>query len=180
MSAFVALLRGVNVGGNRKVAMADLRELAASLGLTDPQTLLQSGNLVFRSSARSAPQLEALLEKGAAGRLGIETDFIVRSAAELASIVERNPFPKEAASDPARLAVVFLKAPAGASASKSLQAAIKGREVARVDGRQVYIVYPDGMGASKLTLPVIDRALGTRGTARNWNTVLKLGALTRS
>jgi uncharacterized protein (DUF1697 family) len=180
LTSFVALLRGVNVGGNRKVAMSDLRALATSLGLGDARTLLQSGNLVFRSNVRSAAQLETLLENGAASRLGVETDFVVRSSAELDAIVARNPFPKEAERDPAHLAVVFLKTSPSASASKALQAAIRGREVAQVDGRQAYIVYPDGMGTSKLTLPVIDRALGTRGTARNWNTVLKLGALARA
>lgn len=177
MTSFVALLRGVNVGGNRKIAMADLRALASSLGLADPRTLLQSGNLVFRSNAPTGSPLETLLEKGAATRLGLETDFVVRSAADLASIVARNPFPGEADDDPAHIVVVFLKATPPPSASKALQAAVKGRESVRIDGRQAYIVYPDGIGDSKLTLPVIDRALGTSGTARNWNTVLKLAAL---
>jgi uncharacterized protein (DUF1697 family) len=170
MTTQIALLRGINVGGNKMVAMSDLRALAARLGLRDARTLLQSGNLIFRSDKQPA-KLEALLEKELDG-----VTVFVRNAAEWAQIVARNPFPAEAKNDPGHLLVMLLKE---AKDVTSLQAAIVGREVLRADGRQLYIVYPDGQGTSKLTNALIERKLGTRGTARNWNTVMKLAALTQ-
>lgn len=177
MTVHIALLRGINVGGNKMVAMADLRALVASLGFSDVRTLLQSGNVVFRSQGKAAARLETLLETEVEKRFGLETSFIVRTAAEWDDAIAKNPFPAEAESDPARLVVMFLKAAPDAAAVKALQAAIKGRETVRADGRQAYLVYPDGQGSSKLTINVIEKHLGSRGTARNWNTVRKLAAL---
>jgi len=176
MAINVALLRGVNVGGNRKVAMSDLRGLLAKLGLADARSLLQSGNLVFRSDARPA-ELESLLEAEAERRLGLRTDFFVRTAQEWREVVARNPFREAAERDPGHLVVVFLKEAPDKGGARALQASITGPEIARCDGRQAYIVYPAGIGDSRLTAGVIDRMLGTRGTGRNWNTVLKLAAL---
>ena len=171
----VALLRAVNVGG-RMVAMAELKALTADLGLGDPRTLLQSGNLVFRADTGTDAELEAQLEAAIAERLGVRTDVHVRGAADLGQIVARNPFPKEAESDPGHLLVMFLKSSPAAAAVEALQAAVKGRETVRAAGRQAYIVYPDGVGQSKLTNAVIERHIGGLGTGRNWNTVLKLAA----
>jgi len=95
MAACIALLRAVNLGSHNKVAMADLRELLSELGLKNPQSLLQSGNLVFDAKARSTAQLEKLLETGAAKRLGLSTGFYVRTGAEWQQVIADNPFPKE-------------------------------------------------------------------------------------
>jgi uncharacterized protein (DUF1697 family) len=176
LTTHVALLRAINVGGRKPVAMADLRDLLAGLGFADGRSLLQSGNLVFRSSRSGAP-LERLLEAEAETRLGLETDFFVRTAAEWEEIMAHNPFPREAERDPSHLLTLFLKDATGPAALKALQAAITGPEVVRAWGRQAYIVYPDGIGRSRLTNALIERKLGTRATGRNWNTVLKLGAL---
>ena len=170
----VAFLRAVNVGGTGRLAMSDLRALAGDIGLEEPRTLLQSGNLVFGTGGKSPAALEKLLEREIAGRLAVQTDVMVRTAKDLKAVVERNPFPKEARSDPARLHVHFLKAPAGAAKVASLNAAIKGRETVKGTGSEVFIHFPDGAGASKLTGAVIERHLGARGTSRNWNTVTKL------
>ena len=173
----IALLRGINVGGHKQVSMADLRDLLTRLGLADVRSLLQSGNLVFGATGRTAGQLERLLETEAAKRLALETDFFVRTAKEWNDVVARNPFRKEAARDPGHLIVMFLKDPPSVRGVTALQAAITGREVVRAGGKHLYIVYPDGAGRSRLTNAVIDKQLGTRGTGRNWNTVLKLDAL---
>ena len=166
----IALLRAVNVAGHKMVAMADLRELLTTLGFQNVRSVLQSGNLVF--DARGASKnVEALLEKESAKRLGLETAFFVRTAAEWDAIIDANPFPREAKEDPGRLVVLFLKDDGDGTA---LQKAIKGREVARGKGKQLYVFYPDGQGRSKLTNALIEKTLGTRATARNWNTVLKL------
>jgi uncharacterized protein (DUF1697 family) len=119
-----------------------------------------------------------LLEDGAAKRLGLSLDFFVRSAAEWARVIAANPFLDEAKNDPARLVVVVLKNAPERAAVAALQKAIKGREVVRAKGREAFITYPDGQGRSKLTMALIERHLETSGTARNWNTVLKLAALT--
>jgi len=176
LTTHVALLRAINVGGHKLVAMEDLRDFLAELGFADPRSLLQSGNLVFRSS-RSGVGLERWLEAEAKTRLGLETNFFVRTAAEWEEIVTHNPFPREAERDPGHLLTLFLKDAPDPAAVKALQAAITGREVVRAWGRQTYIVYPDGVGRSKLTNALIEKKLGTRGTGRNWNTVLKLGAI---
>jgi len=157
--------------------MADLRDLLTQLGLVNPNSLLQTGNLVFRCEGRTGVQLERLLEGEAAKRLKLETDFFVRTAKEWQAIIANNPFPGEAKRDPAHLVLMALKDAPGAAALQELRAAIKGREVVRTDGRQAYLVYPDGIGRSRLTNVLIEKKLGTRGTVRNWNTVLKLAAL---
>ncbi len=177
MTSYVALLRGVNVGGKKPVAMADLRALLTRLGFADPKSLLQSGNLVFRAAGKTAAQLERLLDMEATKRLGLDTQFFVRSAAEWKAIVAGSPFLEEAKRDPARLVLVALKDAPDAKRVKALQSAVVGREVVRARGREAYIVYPDGQGRSKLNNALIERVLGTRATARNWNTVLKLDAL---
>ncbi len=174
MTTYVALLRGINVGGNKLVAMADLRALVTRLGFADVRTLLQSGNLVFRGDRRTPAQLERLLQAETERRLGIEVAYFVRTAREWHAVVARNPFRAEAARDPARLAVMVLKDAPAARAVAALRAAITGREAVRAAGRHLYVVYPDGMGRSRLAHPLIEKLLGTRATGRNWNTVRKL------
>jgi uncharacterized protein (DUF1697 family) len=177
MAIHIGLLRAVNLGSHNKVGMADLKELLGALGFKDARSLLQSGNLVFDSGAKKGAALEALLEAEAKKRLGLDTDFFVRTASEWQALIADNPFPEEAKRDPGHLVALCCKeapTPAGVAA---LQAAIKGREVVRAKRRQAYLVYPDGIGNSRLTAAVIEKHLGTVGTGRNWNTVLKLGAL---
>jgi uncharacterized protein (DUF1697 family) len=180
MIRHVALLRAVNLPSHNKVGMADLRQLLGDLGLQDVQSLLQSGNLVFGSKGRTSAQLEALLESEAKTRLGLDTDFFVRTASEWSTVISGNPFPEEAERDPGHLLVIFLKDEPDHKDVAALQAAITGREVVRAQGRHAYIVYPDGVGRSRLTNVLIEKKLRTRGTGRNWNTVLKLGALAGS
>ncbi len=118
-----------------------------------------------------------MLETQSEKLLALKTDFRVRSAKEWKSAIARNPFLEAAECDPAHLVVMFLKDAPAAKNVKKLRAAIKGPELLRADGRQAYIVYPSGIGRSRLTNALIERKLGTRATGRNWNTVLKLGAL---
>ncbi len=177
MPVHIAFLRGINVGGRNAVGMADLREMVGKLGFTGAKTLLQSGNLVFAAAGKTPTALEKLLEQETAKRLGVACDYVIRSEKELAKVVAANPFPKAAKDDPSHLVVVFLKSAANAKDVQALQESIPGRETVRGDGKHLYITYPDGIGTSKLTNVVIEKKLGTRGTARNWNTTLKLLAL---
>ncbi len=170
----IALLRAVNVGGTGKVKMADLRAMTEKLGFTEAETLLQSGNLVFGGAKDSDARLEALFEKELEQRLGVRSDFMIRTPAEWDAIVAANPFSKEVAADPRFVHVMALKAAPDTSALAALQGAIVGNEKVALNGRELYIHYADGAGRSKLTNVVIEKKLGTRGTARNWNTVLKI------
>lgn len=178
MTTHVGLLRAINLGSYNRVAMRDLCALLDKLGMRDTRSLLQSGNVVFGSDVKSPPKLESVLEAALAKRLGVETDVFVRTAKEWQAIIAGNPFPKQAKDDPGHLVVMCLKDAPDAAAVTALQQAITGREVVRAGSRHAYFVYPDGMGRSKLTIKLIEKKLGTSGTARNWNTVLKLGALT--
>jgi uncharacterized protein (DUF1697 family) len=177
MTTYVGLLRGINVGGNKMVAMAELREMVTALGFGDVKTLLQSGNIVFRGPARATAKLESQLEAALEKRFGMHVDFHVRTADEWRAIVDANPFHVEAKKDPGHLLVTCFKAPLDTANVKALRAAIPGRETLHADGRQLYMVFPDGVGTSKAPA-LADKKLGARGTARNWNTVLKLAALT--
>lgn len=173
----IAVVRAINLPGHNKVSMADLKALLVGLGFTDAQTLLQSGNVVFSGGSKATAVLEQMLERAATKELGVETDFFVRTAKEWQAIIDANPFPREARDDPSHLLAVITKDEVSAANVAALQKAIVGREVVRATGRCAYIVYPDGIGRSKATGAFIDKKLGTSGTARNWNTVLKLAAL---
>jgi len=179
VTRYIAFLRAINVGGRNRVAMRDLLGVLDALGLEGGRSLLQSGNLVFLAEGRSGVELERLLEEKTAARLSLRTEYMVRSAEEWERIVARNPFREEAERDPGRLLVMFFKDEPGKDAMTALQAAIKGPERAHVDGKQAYVVYPEGQGRSKLTVDLIERRLQTRGTGRNWNTVVKLAEMLR-
>ncbi|HYM25407.1 MAG TPA: DUF1697 domain-containing protein [Vicinamibacterales bacterium] len=176
--SFVAFLRAINLAGKNTVAMADLRKMIESAGHRNARTLLNSGNVVFECAGkRECSAMERAFETASQKAFGFVPDFFVRTADELKAVVAGNPFPKEAKSDPGRLIVVFLKDAPGAPRVKTLQDSIPGREVIRMKpagSRHLYIYYPDGQGRSKLTMTMIEKHLGSRGTARNWNTILKL------
>ena len=179
MPTYVGLLRAINLGPHNRVAMGDLRSMCAAIGLADPKTLLASGNVVFQSRIASTGRLEKALEEASTKHLGVTTDYFVRSAGEWQAIIAANPFPEEADDNPGRVLMMCLRDAPTAAEVKALQAAIKGREVVKAKGKQAYFLYPDGIGRSKLTIKMIESALATRGTARNWNTVIKLGELTQ-
>ncbi len=176
MPAFVALFRAVNVGGRGIVPMRDLVAMATRLGFEAPRTLLQSGNLVFSTSTSDPDVLERRLETAAKAELDLDTRVLVRSAAAWADLVVSNPYSDFARSDPSHLVVMPLRAIPTAKATVALRAAILGRETVATNGTTLYLTYPEGIGRSKLTSAVIERCLGTVGTARNWNTVLRIAA----
>lgn len=179
MTTYIALLRGVNLAGNKMVAMADLRAVIAKLGFSDVKTLLQSGNVTFRGSPKAPAKLEAQLEAAIEKRFGFKVECHVRTADEWRRVIDGNPFRAAAKKDPGHLLVSCFKAPLDPANVKALQAAIaalNGPELLKADGRHLYMVFPDGVGNSKANR-IIDRKLGALGTARNWNTVQKIAAL---
>ncbi len=135
MTIYLALLRAINLAGHKPVAMADLRELLTKLGFTDVRSALQSGNLVFRSKARSTSQIERLLESDAEKRLALQTDFFVRTAEQWKEVIANNPFRQEAERDPSHLVAFFLKDapdPKDVAAAPSFSTVFQLRPVVRV------------------------------------------------
>jgi uncharacterized protein (DUF1697 family) len=177
MPVYVALLRAVNLGPHNRIAMSDLRSALESTGATDVRTLLQSGNAVFESKARSAASVTSALAAVLKRDHALDTGVFVRNAAAWRAAVDGNPFPAEARDDPGHVVLMPLDGTPASSALAALQAAITGRERAALRGSDLYLHYADGIGRSKLTNALIERKLGVTGTGRNWNTTLKILAL---
>jgi uncharacterized protein (DUF1697 family) len=175
MGRMVALLRAVNVGG-RKLPMAELRSLCAELGWTDVATYIQSGNVVFTAPGK-AEAIEVALEKAIARQFGMDVPVLVRSKAEWAKYQAENPFPQEAKDEPARLMLVVTKKPPAAGAAEAIEARATAGERVRLADDVLWFHFPNGAGASKLTPSLVDRVIGSPGTARNYNTVMKLKAM---
>jgi uncharacterized protein (DUF1697 family) len=171
----VALLRGINVGRAKRVAMADLRALVEGLGYKDVRTLLNSGNVVF-TAPRAAPRdAAARIEKALATGLGVSSRVTVLSAADVAAAVTECPL-LEAAADPSRLLVAFLRDPADRAKVEPLLKQNWAPEALAVGRRVAYLWCPDGMLDGRLA-EAVGRALGDGVTTRNWATVQKLHAL---
>jgi uncharacterized protein (DUF1697 family) len=168
----IVLLRGINLASRRRVGMADLRELLAGHGYEDVRTHLQSGNVVLTSSLpaeRLARKLERELEDG----LGFEIEVIVRTRADLARVVARNPL-GTVATDPSRYLVTFLGVKPPARLVHELQAADVAPEQVVVSGREIYSWHPDGLQRSPLAKLISTTAAKASGTNRNWRTVTRL------
>lgn len=176
MTRFVALLRGINVGGTRKLPMAELRTQAGKLGWRDVATYIQSGNLVFTATGK-APALEAELETALARHFGFEVPTLVRSAREWNALVAANPLPELAEADSAHLLVGLTKAKPRKEALAELRARAQGKERVELAGGALWLHYADGVARSKLTPAVLDRCVGSTVTARNWRTVQELASM---
>lgn len=174
MGDYIALLRGINMGGRKKIAMSDLRVVAEALGYTSVQTLLQSGNLVFATPSKTTAALETQIQTALTKHLGLTTHVLVRTAGEWKKLIAANPFADEATHDPSHLALMLLKIKPSAAAVAALRKTVVGRECFKADGRALYAYFPDGFGNLRFTTALIDRALSTTATARSWNTVLKI------
>ncbi len=179
MTRWVALLKGVNVGGNRRLPMAELKHLVESAGYSDVKTLLASGNVVFTGDDALPAKIEAHLEAEASQRLALNTNFLVRNLPAITAAMAANPYPDAAADRPSRLLVVFLRDPAPADLVERIAAVHSGPERLATIGHQLYIDYIDGetMRASKLSQAMAKAKAPLVATARNWNTVQKIEAL---
>jgi uncharacterized protein (DUF1697 family) len=173
MKTYVALIRGINVGGRNTVPMAELREMLGEQGLEDVVTYIQSGNVVFRSSDRSVTKLAARIEDGIGETFGCKVRVILRTPTELERIAAGNPFLRRKA-DPAKLHVVFLDAKPAARAVADLDPGRSPPDEFEVRGSEIYVQLPNGAGRSKLTIDYFERRLGVKATHRNWRTLLKL------
>ncbi len=174
MTRFVSLFRGINVGGHHQVGMGELKALHTSLGLKEVVTYIQSGNVAFSSDDADVAQLRKQIEDGFAQKFGFSAKVIVRTAAELQDIIANNPFRDQPLKETKWIVVLFLATRPDSTALEALQKSYVGPEEFYLIGQELVIYYPDGIGRSKLTLPLIERKLKTSGTGRNWNTVLQL------
>jgi uncharacterized protein (DUF1697 family) len=176
MARYAVLLRGINVGGNKKIAMADLRQLLSRLGYTDVVTHLQSGNALFTAPGKP-DQLAADIEAGIVSELGMKVSCLIRTRAQLQAVVAGNPF-GDLATDPSRLLVMFLSGKPDPARLADLDPATFAPDLFAVGDRELYLWCPNGISKSKLTPIPWDKRLQLVATGRNWNTVTKLLALT--
>lgn len=177
MRTYVGLLYSVVIDQSRRVAMADLRRIATELGHADVRTLVSSGNLVFRSAETSVPAIEATLERAFAAFHGKHVDIIVKSAGDWTRLVASNPFPAESEAAPDRVGVRVMREPARPDLEDFLRPYQTGGErVAVVDGH-VWVHYPNQPSLSRLAGQLTPKRMGGIGTARNWNTVKRLGTM---
>lgn len=166
MTAYIALLRAVNVGGTGKLAMTDLAAMCAAAGFKKVKTYIASGNVVF-TSAKTEKAVKALLEAALADHAGKPVGVMVRTASEMAAVIEANPFPDAPGN---RLIVTFLDAPPPSGALKDARHVAD--ELMQLGKREIYVSYSEGMRDSKLAIPA-----AKTGTGRNMNTVMKLAAM---
>jgi uncharacterized protein (DUF1697 family) len=174
MAVVISMLRGVNVGGHNKIKMDALRALYESLGLRDPQTYIQSGNVVFRTEERDLVRLGKRIEDAIERKFAFRADVVLRTTSELRDAIRRNPFATRRGVDPSKLLVTFLAGdPDPEARSKVLRIKAEPEEL-RIDGLELYIYFPNGMARPKLSWTAIAKTLKTSGTGRNWNTVREL------
>lgn len=172
MQTYIALLRGVNVGKNL-LKMERLRQLLPELGYKLVTTYLQSGNAVFQAEGSSS-SVSSAIEQKLAGETRLPVTVLVRTPAELKSIIAGNPFLKEKGIDQSKLHVTFLAKAGGKDAGKKLSALRAGADRFHLSGREIYLYCPNGYGKSKLANNALEKALAVKATTRNWNTVNKL------
>lgn len=174
MTTYVALLRGVNVGGRNKLAMADLRALLTELGHGDPRTYVQSGNAVFTSGRTDVQTLADELRERMSSDLGVSTTVLLRTAGELADVVAANPFASAAAADPTTVHVAFLSAEPSDPAAFAFDTQQYAPEELAVGDRVLYLHLPNGLGRSRLAVDLDRRRTDVDVTMRNWRTVTRL------
>jgi uncharacterized protein (DUF1697 family) len=174
MAVIISMLRGVNLVRHNRVKMEALRALYSSLKLRDVQTYVQSGNVVFRTEEKDLVRLGKRIENGIEGKFGFRPDVILRTTAELTDVIARNPFAKRRGIEPSKLLVTFLASEPSAEARDKVRAIQVDPEELYIDGRELYMYFPNGMARPKVPWITIVGKLNTTGTGRNWNIVTKL------
>lgn len=174
MPPLIVLLRAVNVGGRNMIAMAALKALLAENGVPDVRTYVQSGNLVLDPAGRSPAEISTLISGLIEGHAGFRPAVIVRTAAEMADVLSRIPFPADAS--PSRVLVTFLQSDPEPAGLRTLST-YEGPEQVVASGRELFIHYGEDMARSRLARLPLEKLLGTCGTARNLHTIRALVAM---
>ncbi len=178
MNTYIALLRGINVGGHNKLPMKDLRVLFEGAGCNNVRTYIQSGNIVFEASNALAARVPETIGTAINARFGYTIPVVTRTAASLATAVANNPY-ADLDTDERFLAVAFLADEPDAAQIASLEHDRFAPDIFTVAGREIYLHYPNGVARSKLTNAYFDRRLGTVSTVRNWRTTRQLLEMSR-
>jgi len=173
MAVIISMLRGVNLG-KRRIKMDALRELCASLELDNPQTYVQSGNVIFETKERNLARLAVRIEDAIQRKFGFHSDVILRTTEEMRGVIGRNPFAGRKNIEPGKLVVTFLAEDPGEAAREAVREIKADPEELWIDGRELYIYFPQNMGRTKLPVSAIGKILKTPGTARNWNSVSRV------
>jgi uncharacterized protein (DUF1697 family) len=174
MPVLISMLRAINLPNHNKIKMETLRELYSSLKFENPQTYLQSGNVIFKTSERNLAVVAKRIQQAIEKKFACRTEVILRTTAELRSVVSKNPFAKRNGIESNKLLVTFLAADPGNEARENLCKHRFEPEEVHVADRELYIYFPNGMGKSKLPWARIDKILQTPGTGRNWNSVTNM------
>lgn len=174
MAVVISLLRGVNLASHNRIKMEVLRDLYKSLRLKEPQTYVQSGNVVFHTAERDLARLAKRVEEGIERAFGFKSAVIMRTTAEWRDVIARNPFALRSDIEPSKFLVIFLAEHPGAEVRQKVSEIDAAPEELRIHGRELFIYFPNGIARPKLSLPAVERALKISGTGRNWNTVTKL------
>ncbi|HLX44907.1 MAG TPA: DUF1697 domain-containing protein [Bryobacteraceae bacterium] len=173
MGVVISLLRGINLGG-RTIKMDALRALYESIDLSEPQTYVASGNVIFKTKERNLDRLRKRIEDAIEKKFGFHSNVILRTTAELRDTIARNPFAKRSGIEPGKFLVTFLGNHPDKPALERLGKIKADPEELHIDGRELYIYFPNGAGRSKLPWASVEKILGVPGTARNWNSVVKM------
>jgi uncharacterized protein (DUF1697 family) len=174
MPVIISMLRGVNLARHQRMKMEALRAVYESLGLRNPQTYVQSGNVIFSASEKNHVRLAARIEQAIEKAFGFRPAVILRTVAELRDAIARNPFADRRGMEPNKLLVTFLGEDPGEEAREKVRAIDAAPEELHIDGRELYIYFTNGMARPKLPLARIERILAVPGTGRNWNSVTKM------
>lgn len=177
MPVIICMLRGVNVLGRNKIKMDELKALCVSLKFKDPQTFIQSGNVVFCTSEKDLTRLGKCIQDAVEKKFGFRPGVVLRTTSELRSVIKKNPFADRKGIEPDKLLVIFWADDPGKEARQRAQAIKTDPEEVHLIGREAFIYFLEGQGRSKLRWEVIERALGTFGTGRNWNSVTRMLAM---
>jgi uncharacterized protein (DUF1697 family) len=171
MPTYISMLRGINLGGHKLVAMERLRALFESLGYKEVRTYINSGNVIFRGGKMSTSNLSRKLEKEIEGTFGFSVPVLTKTAEEIAQAVQCNPFVKDKAIDPTKLHVTFLWQAPAANDLKKLEALVGAHDRYCCLNSEVYLYCPNGYSETKLANNTIEKLLGSGATTRNWKTV---------
>jgi len=171
---YIAMLRGINVGGNKRVEMSRLRASCEALGFEKVQTYIQSGNVIFQAGKSSTSTLSRTMEEKLLADFGFSVSVITRTSEEMGEAIQNNPFLGKKGIDPAKLHITFLSQAPPTAELKKLDILATKSEQSRCRGREIYLYLPDGQARTKLTNNAIEKALSLTATTRNWNTVNQL------
>lgn len=174
MPVVIAMLRAVNVGGHNKIKMEDLRALCKALKFRDACTFIQSGNVIFKTAETDMAALAKRLQHAIERKFRFRPEVVMRTHTEMKEAIARNPFAKRRDVHPNRLLVTFLTGePEAEAREKAIKLKTEPEEL-RIERREVYIYFPNGMARPKISWPTIERTLKVTGTGRNWNSVTKM------